>query len=131
MAERRPLVLVSGELQELPTGDTFPGSGSSMVQTELNGTTHIVDNVDLAGNVVRRLNNAGTITVTVPAGLTGAEPVTFIQTGAGAVSFSAAVGVNILSAEGNLSIASQYGSASLIPDSTTADTYYLVGHLAT
>ena len=27
MAERRPVVLVNGELQELPTGDTLPGSG--------------------------------------------------------------------------------------------------------
>lgn len=27
MAERRPLVLVSGVLQELPTGDTLPGAG--------------------------------------------------------------------------------------------------------
>lgn len=27
MAERRPLVLVGGQLQELPVGDTLPGSG--------------------------------------------------------------------------------------------------------
>jgi hypothetical protein len=27
MAERRPLVLVNGQLTELPTGDTLPGAG--------------------------------------------------------------------------------------------------------
>lgn len=27
MAERRPIVLISGALQELPTGDTLPGAG--------------------------------------------------------------------------------------------------------
>lgn len=30
MAERRPLVLVNGELQELPSGDTLPGAGSGL-----------------------------------------------------------------------------------------------------
>lgn len=29
MAERRPIVLVNGELQELPSGDTLPGSGGA------------------------------------------------------------------------------------------------------
>jgi len=28
MAERRPLVLIAGEVQELPSGDTLPGAGS-------------------------------------------------------------------------------------------------------
>ena len=27
MAERRPIVLIGGQLHELPTGDTLPGSG--------------------------------------------------------------------------------------------------------
>lgn len=29
MAERRPLVLVSGRVQELPAGDTTPGAGAT------------------------------------------------------------------------------------------------------
>lgn len=29
MAERRPLVLVNGQPQELPVGDTLPGGGSA------------------------------------------------------------------------------------------------------
>jgi hypothetical protein len=28
MAERRPLVIVTGRVQELPTGDTLPGAGA-------------------------------------------------------------------------------------------------------
>lgn len=114
-------------------GDPGPAgpSGSNMVQTELTGTTHTVNNTDLAGNVVRRLNNAAAITVTVAPSLTGTEPSTWIQTGVGQVTFAAGAGVTILSADGNLSIAAQYGSASLIPDADTADTYYLVGHLTT
>lgn len=194
MTERRPLVIIDGELQEIPTGDTInntiaPGTGGlfdnltattdpgvsndttesyvvgsmwinvtddksficldnstgaavwtevtasvsapSMTQTELTGTTHTVDNTDLAGSVVRRLNNAAAITVTVAPSLTGTEPCTFIQTGAGQVTFAEGTGVTIHSADGNLSIAAQYGSASLIPDADTADTFYLVGHLTT
>lgn len=132
MAERRPLVLVSGELQELASGDTLPGIPSTtMVQTELTGTTHTVDNTDLAGHIVRRMNNAAAITITVAPDLTGTEPATFIQTGAGVVTFAPGAGVTLHSAGGNLSIANQYGSATLIPDATTANVYYIVGNLTT
>lgn len=117
-----------------PTEDGFLWDAlptTSMVQTELPGTTHTVDDTDLSGNVIRRMNNAAATTITVAPSLTGTEPVTFIQTGAGVVSFAAGVGVTLHSAGGHLSIADQYGSATLIPDSTTADTYYLIGNLVT
>jgi hypothetical protein len=133
MAEQRALVLIDGQIQELPIGDTLAGAGGivEMVQTEITATAHTLDNADLAGNVIRRMSNAGTTTITIAPDLTGTEPVTFIRTGAGAVTFAAGAGVTLLSAGGNLSIADQYGSATLIPDSTTANTYYLIGNLTT
>lgn len=33
MAERRPLVVVSGQVQELPSGDTLPGGGGGSAST--------------------------------------------------------------------------------------------------
>jgi hypothetical protein len=77
------------------------------------------------------MNNVDQITVTVPENLTGVEPATYIQTGAGAVVFVAGTNVTIHSADGNLTIGAQYGSATLIPDGDTANVYYLVGHLTT
>ena len=99
-------------------------------QTEIATTTHTVTNADLAGNVLRKMNNAAAITVTVPAGLTGTEIATWIQTGAGQVTFAPAVGVTISSAGGLLATRVQFSSASLIPDTDVADLYYLVGDLA-
>jgi len=133
MSERRPIVLIDGDLRELPTGDTLPESGgggaTAMVQTEIVATAYSTVNGDFAGNVIRRMNNAATQTITVEPSMTGEQPVTFIRTGVGAVTFAAGTGVTILSAGGNLSIADQYGSATLVPDATTANTYYLIGNL--
>lgn len=102
-----------------------------MTQTEITATSYSTVNGDFAGGVIRRMNNAAAQTITVEPSMTGGQPVTFIATGAGAVSFAAGVGVTIHSAGGNLTIADQYGSATLIPDATTADTYYLIGNLTT
>lgn len=38
MAERRPIVLINGQQQELPTGDTLPGGGGGGL-TIISGTT--------------------------------------------------------------------------------------------
>lgn len=105
-------------------------SGSGMTQTEIT-VSHTVTNGDLAGDVVRRMNSASALTVTVDSGLTGSEPVTFIRKGAGTVSFVAGSGVTINSADGNLSLRARYSSATLIPDSGTADTFFLIGDLDT
>ncbi|AID16849.1 hypothetical protein vBDshPR2C_34 [Dinoroseobacter phage vBDshPR2C] len=107
------------------------GPVTTMVQTEITATAYSTVSADFAGNVVRRMNNAAAQTITVEPSMTGGQPVTFIATGAGAVSFVAGVGVTILSAGGNLTIADQYGSATLIPDANTAETYYLIGNLTT
>lgn len=40
MTERRPLVTIAGQVQELPTGDTLPGAGSGSGAT---GGTAILD----------------------------------------------------------------------------------------
>lgn len=113
----------------LDFGDVI--SSGNMLQTEILSTAHTVTDVDLSGNVVRKMNNAAAITVTVAPDLTGTEPCTWIQTGAGQVTFAPGAGVTISSADGNLSIAAQYGSASLIPDAALSNTYYLIGHLTT
>ena len=34
MAERRPLVIINGQMQELPAGDSLPASGSAAVTFE-------------------------------------------------------------------------------------------------
>lgn len=47
MAVRRPLVEISGSIQELPTGDTLPGAGGLTVQeVEIDfGTTPVTEGV--------------------------------------------------------------------------------------
>jgi hypothetical protein len=106
-------------------------AGSTMVQTEITTTTYSTVNGDFSGNVIRRMNNGSTQTITIEPSMTGGQPVTFIRVGAGAVTFAVGAGVTIHSAGSNLSIADRYGSATLIPDTTTADTYYLIGNLTT
>lgn len=106
------------------------GGSSAMVQSEITADHTVVDG-DLTGNVVRRVNKATAISITVDTGLVGTEPATFIQTGAGAVSFVAGTGVTINSADARLNLRAKFSSASLIPDADTADTYYLIGDLDT
>ena len=133
MAEQRALVLINGQIQELPIGDTLAdvSSGSTMIQTEITATAYSTVNGDFSGNVIRRMNNTSAQTITVVPSMTGGQPATFIATGTGKVTFAAGIGVTIHSAGGKLSIAARYGSATLIPDVNTANTYYLVGHLTT
>ena len=94
------------------------------------GTTITTDtsitNADLVGNVFYDVSAAAIITI--PPGLTGTEPVTFQQTGVGDVTFAAGVGVTIQAFGGNLSIADQFGSVSLVPKG--GDVYGLIGALA-
>ena len=90
-------------------------------------TTYTVVDADLDGRGVKPMAAATAITITVPTGLTGTEPCTFIQDGVGVVTFEAAIGVTIKSAGGALSISSQNAAATLIPDKSAADTFWLVG----
>ena len=94
------------------------------------GTTITTDasitNADLVGNVFYDVSAAAIITV--PPSLTGTEPVTFQQTGVGAVTFAAGAGVTIQALAGNLSIAGEFGSVTLVPKG--GDVYGLIGALA-
>ncbi|MBT8449196.1 MAG: hypothetical protein KJO69_05875, partial [Gammaproteobacteria bacterium] len=91
------------------------------------GTNYDTVLADFAGNIVQKLNNAAANTVTVTPGLAATEPCTFMQTGAGATSFVAGTGVTINSLDGNLTLAGQYASATLIPDGL--NNYHLLGAL--
>jgi hypothetical protein len=87
----------------------------------------VVSNADLAGNRIIERSNASAQTVTVNAGLTGTEPVTFIKTGAGDLTFVAGGGVTINSAGGVLAVGTTYASVTLIPKG--GDVYHLIGGL--
>lgn len=86
-----------------------------------------VTNADLDGRTIKRCDSSSTITVTVPEGLTGTEPLTLVQEGTGTLTVSAATNVTINSADGNLSARTRYSSMTLIPLGN--DTYLLIGDL--
>lgn len=86
----------------------------------------VVD-ADLAGGVVKGIDNGSAITVTVLNTLTGTQPCTFWQKGAGQVEFIAGSGVTINSASGNRKLRVRYSAAVLIP--LGSNTYLLAGDL--
>lgn len=59
MAERRPLVIVGGEVTELPSGDTLPGGGSGLTWTTVTANTTMA-----AGNAYIAV---GALDMTLPA----------------------------------------------------------------
>jgi hypothetical protein len=60
MAERRPLVIVGGEVTELPSGDTLPGGGGG----GLTWTTVTANTTMVAGNAYIAV---GSLDMTLPA----------------------------------------------------------------
>ncbi len=84
---------------------------------------------DFTGGVVLDMNVGSVNSVTIPPGLTVRDAVTIRQKGTGITSIVAGSGVTIESADGNTSIASQYGACSIWPTGD-AETYALVGNLA-
>jgi len=112
------------------TGGGGPGGPSLMVQGEISADYTLI-NGDLTGNVVKRVNNAtlNTLSVTVPPSLTNEQPITFIATNTGGVTFLPGAGVTLLSADGNTALRVPYSSATIIPDLANAETYYIVGDL--
>lgn len=95
------------------------------------GATYSTTNSDFAGNIIRRISHASGCAVTVTAGHTNKQPLSFIQTGAGQLTFVEDTGVTIESADGDLKTRVQYSSAQLIPDLDTSDLYYLIGDITT
>jgi hypothetical protein len=109
------------------SGTTVLGPLSIDTQT---GTTYTLALAD-QGKLVE-LNNASSITVTVPPNSSVAFPVgsqiTFTQMGAGQVTFAAGVGVTIRSDGSKLKTASQYSMVTLVKRAT--DEWVLAGNLA-
>lgn len=79
-----------------------------------------------AGKVVT-LNNASSITVTIPSGLGAGFNCSFVQKGAGQVTFSAS-STTINNRQSHTKIAGQYGVASIV--ATAADVFVLGGDTA-
>lgn len=101
--------------------------GAAIVFDNETATSYNLTDTDLGGSVYKEMDNASDITVTVPSGLTGTEPVTFEQTGAGQVIFSAGGGVTINAFDSADRTAGQYATATLIPKGS--DVYTLMGNI--
>ena len=89
------------------------------------GTTYTLLSSDNGRVVV--LDNASAVTVTVPSGLGVGFNCSFVQKGAGQVSFSAS-GTTINNRQSHTKINGQYGVASLV--AYVADTFVLAGDTA-
>lgn len=90
-------------------------------------TSRNLTNADFAGNKILLSSSASAITFTIPSGLTGTEPVTIVQDGAGQVTIAAGAGATLNSADGNAKSRVQYSSMTLVPVGT--NTYLLMGDL--
>ena len=89
------------------------------------GTTYTLVAGDNGKVVV--LNNASAVTVTVPSGLGVGFNCSFVQKGAGQVSFSAS-GTTVNNRQSHTKISGQYGVASVV--AYAADTFILAGDTA-
>jgi len=103
------------------TGSVWEAIGAE-TRSEL-GTTYTTVTTDT--NDVIYMTNAAAITVTVDNSIPVGHSVTFIQGGAGTVTFAPGGGVTVNSLGGALNIAGQWGSATL--HKQAANTYTLIG----
>jgi hypothetical protein len=106
----------------------FNGNAISNFDASINdqtGTTYTLVAGD-SGKVVV-LDNASTVTVTVPSGLGAGFNCSFVQKGAGQVSFSAS-GTTVNNRQSHTKIKAQYGVASIV--AYAADTFVLAGDTA-
>lgn len=104
------------------------GGGSTTIEEEI-ATSYSVDEDDLSGLYVKEMNNAAAITVTVTPDLANGEPCTFIQSGAGPVTFVAGAGVTLNASGGDLTLSGIWSACTLIKRS--ANNYVLIGDLTT
>jgi hypothetical protein len=103
----------------------FNGNAISNFDASINdqtGTTYTLVAGDNGKVVV--LDNASAVTVTVPSGLGAGFNCSFVQKGAGQVSFSAS-GTTINNRQSHTKINAQYGVASIV--AYAADTFVLAG----
>jgi hypothetical protein len=106
----------------------FNGNAISNFDASINdqtGTTYTLVASDNGKVVV--LDNAAAVTVTVPSGLGAGFNCSFVQKGAGQVSFSAS-GTTINNRQSHTKINGQYGVASVV--AYAADTFILAGDTA-
>ena len=123
---------LSSYLQSVSAGDltdgNFDGTSISGFDATINdqtGTTYTLLSSDNGKVVV--LNNASAVTVTVPSGLGAGFNCSFVQKGAGQVTFSAS-STTINNRQSHTKINAQYGVASLL--AYAADTFVLAGDTA-
>jgi len=123
---------LSSYLQSVSAGDLTDGNfdgtaieGFDASIEDQTGTTYTLLSSDNGRVVV--LNNASAVTVTVPSGLGVGFNCSFVQKGAGQVSFSAS-GTTINNRQSHTKINGQYGVASLV--AYVADTFVLAGDTA-
>jgi len=116
---------VSGNGSGLTASATIPSTDISVTENTQTGTTYTVLSTD-NGKVVT-LNNAGAITVTVPT-LSAGFSCTFIQKGAGQVTFSAS-GTTVSNAHSQTKTFGQYAAVTLYGLSSTA--FVLAGDTGT
>mgnify|MGYP003342653205 FL=1 len=123
---------LSSYLQSVSAGDltdgNFDGTAISGFDASINdqtGTTYTLVAGDNGKVVV--LDNASAVTVTVPSGLGAGFNCSFVQKGAGQVSFSAS-STTINNRQSHTKINGQYGVASIV--AYAADTFVLAGDTA-
>ena len=123
---------LSSYLQSVSAGDltdgNFDGTAILGFDASINdqtGTTYTLLSSDNGKVVV--LDNASAVTVTVPSGLGAGFNCSFVQKGAGQVSFSAS-STTINNRQSHTKINAQYGVASLV--AYAADTFVLAGDTA-
>jgi hypothetical protein len=118
---------VTVDAGDLTDGD-FGGTAILGFDASINdqtGTTYTLLSSDNGKVVV--LNNGSAVTVTVPSGLGAGFNCSFVQKGAGQVSFSAS-GTTINNRQSHTKINAQYGVASIV--AYAADTFVLAGDTA-
>ena len=123
---------LSSYLQSVSAGDltdgNFDGTAISGFDASINdqtGTTYTLVAGDNGKVVV--LDNASAVTVTVPSGLGAGFNCSFVQKGAGQVSFAAS-STTINNRQSHTKINAQYGVASIV--AYAADTFVLAGDTA-
>ena len=123
---------LSSYLQSVSAGDltdgNFDGTAIEGFDASINdqtGTTYTLVSGDNGKVVV--LNNASAVTVTVPSGLGAGFNCSFVQKGAGQVSFAAS-STTINNRQSHTKINAQYGVASIV--AYAADTFVLAGDTA-
>lgn len=101
------------------------GLPSSFTDTEVTSGRDLT-NADFSGNRMLSINSAAPITLTIPTGLTGKEPLLIYQMGAGQVTIA---GAATLRNRNGLKTAGQYALLSIVPRGSNI--YVVSGDVAT